>query len=40
MYGARPGGPMYQHFLIDYIHYRYGLTAPVKESPSAPGVSR
>ncbi len=26
-YGASPGGPMYQKFLIDYIHYRYGLTA-------------
>jgi hypothetical protein len=26
MYGAPPGGPMYQTFLIDYIHYRYGLT--------------
>jgi hypothetical protein len=27
MYGAPPGGPMYQKFLIDYVHYRYGLTA-------------
>ncbi|MCH2125338.1 MAG: hypothetical protein MK165_11120 [Pirellulaceae bacterium] len=26
MYGAPPGGPMYQTFLIDYIHYRYGLS--------------
>jgi hypothetical protein len=26
MYGARPGGPMYQKFLIDYVHYRYGLS--------------
>ena len=25
-WGARPGGPMYQQFLIDYVHYRYGLT--------------
>ena len=29
MYGAGPGGPMYQKFLIDYVRYRYGLsTAP------------
>lgn len=27
MYGAPPGGPMYQKFLIDYVHYRYGITA-------------
>lgn len=27
MYGAPPGGPMYQTTLIDYIHYRYGITA-------------
>jgi hypothetical protein len=27
MYGAPPGGPMYQKFLIDYVHYRYGLSA-------------
>jgi hypothetical protein len=27
MYGAPAGGPMYQMFLIDYVHYRYGLTA-------------
>ena len=27
MYGAPAGGPMYQKFLIDYVHYRYGLTA-------------
>ncbi|MFN0051882.1 MAG: hypothetical protein ACKV0T_06805 [Planctomycetales bacterium] len=26
MYGAPPGGPMYQKFLIDYVHYRKGLT--------------
>lgn len=26
MYGAPPGGPMYQKFLIDYVHYRYGLS--------------
>ena len=25
---CRPGGPMYQKFLIDYVHYRYGLSAP------------
>jgi hypothetical protein len=28
MYGARRGGPMYQKFLVDYVRYRYGLTAP------------
>jgi hypothetical protein len=27
MYGAGPGAPMYQKFLIDYVHYRYGITA-------------
>ena len=27
-WGARPGCPMYQKFLIDYVHYRYGLTMP------------
>ena len=26
MYGAPAGGPMYQKTLIDYIHYRYGIT--------------
>jgi hypothetical protein len=26
MYGARPGSPMYQKILVDYIRYRYGLT--------------
>ncbi len=26
MYGAPPGGPMYQKFLIDYVRYRYGLS--------------
>jgi hypothetical protein len=26
MYGVPPGGPMYQKFLIDYVHYRNGLT--------------
>jgi hypothetical protein len=26
MYGAPAGGPMYQTFLIDYVHYRYGLS--------------
>ncbi len=26
MYGAGPGGPMYQKFLIDYVHYRYGVS--------------
>jgi len=25
-WGARPGCPMYQRFLIDYIHYRFGLS--------------
>jgi hypothetical protein len=28
MYGAPAGGPMYQTFLIDYVHYRYGLSTP------------
>jgi hypothetical protein len=28
MYGAPAGGPMYQEFLVDYVHYRYGLSAP------------
>lgn len=27
MYGAGPGGPMYQKFLVDYVRYRYGLSA-------------
>ena len=26
-WGAQPGTPMYQTFLIDYVHYRYGLSA-------------
>ncbi len=26
MYGARPGGPMYQKFLVDYVRYRRGLS--------------
>jgi hypothetical protein len=26
MYGAPPGAPMYQKFLIDYVRYRYGLS--------------
>ena len=26
MYSGAPGGPMYQKFLVDYIHYRYGLS--------------
>ena len=26
LYGAPAGGPMYQKTLIDYIHYRYGIT--------------
>jgi hypothetical protein len=34
MYGARPGGPMYQKFLIDYVHYRYGLSVPASEPAS------
>lgn len=25
-WGAAPGAPMYQKFMIDYIHYRYGCT--------------
>lgn len=25
-WGAQPGTPMYQKFLIDYVHYRYGLS--------------
>jgi hypothetical protein len=28
MYGAGPGGPMYQKFLVDYVRYRYGLSTP------------
>ena len=31
MYGAPAGGPMYQKFLIDYVHYRYGLSMSRKE---------
>ena len=27
-WGAPPGGPMYQKFMIDYIRYRYGTTQP------------
>ena len=27
MYGPHRGLPMYQKFLVDYIHYRYGLSA-------------
>ena len=30
MYGAGPGGPMYQKFLIDYVRYRYGLSTPLE----------
>ena len=26
MYGAPPGGPMYQKFLVDFLHYRNGLS--------------
>ena len=26
MYGARPGSPMYQKILVDYVRYRYGTT--------------
>jgi hypothetical protein len=26
MYGAPPGAPMYQKLLVDYVHYRYGLS--------------
>ena len=26
-WGSIPGSPMYQQIMIDYIHYRYGLTA-------------
>ena len=29
MYGAGPGGPMYQKFLVDYVRYRYGLSTAV-----------
>ena len=25
-WGVLPGSPMYQKYLIDYIHYRYGLS--------------
>jgi hypothetical protein len=31
MYGAPAGGPMFQKFLIDYVHYRYGLSTPGNE---------
>ena len=34
-WGARPGGPMYQKFLIDYVHYRYGLSTPGASTASA-----
>ena len=27
MYQGQLGSPMYQKFLIDYVHYRYGLSA-------------
>ena len=27
-WGAAPGTPMYQKFLIDYVRYRYGLKKP------------
>ena len=26
-FGKHRGLPMYQKFLVDYIHYRYGLSA-------------
>jgi hypothetical protein len=32
MYGAPAGGPMYQKFLIDYVHYRYGLSDSPKSA--------
>jgi hypothetical protein len=37
MYGAPSGGPMYQTFLIDYVHYRYGLSTPdaTSQKPAA-----
>ena len=35
MYGAGPGGPMYQKFLVDYVRYRYGLS-----DASTPTVTR
>ncbi len=34
MYGAPPGGPMYQKFLVDYVRYRYGLSAPGQRAVS------
>lgn len=40
MYGARPGGPMYQKFLIDYVHYRYGLSAPPTDSAAGKSARR
>jgi len=40
MYGARPGGPMYQKFLVDYVRYRYGLSAPPMASPTGTGAGR
>ena len=32
MYGAGPGGPMYQKFLVDYVRYRYGLSTPIEDA--------
>jgi hypothetical protein len=34
MYGAGPGGPMYQKFLVDYVRYRYGLSTANEEGAS------
>jgi hypothetical protein len=31
MYGAGPGGPMYQKFLIDFVRYRYGLSTAAEQ---------
>jgi hypothetical protein len=36
-WGAQPGAPMYQKFLIDYIHYRYGISTPSGSTASIGG---
>ena len=44
MYGAGPGGPMYQKFLVDYVRYRYGLSTPAADhgalQPNSPIAGR
>jgi hypothetical protein len=36
MYGAGPGGAMYQKFLVDYVRYRYGVSAPLPSGIRGP----